>query len=113
MFFKRLVMSPGAATGAPTTSLQALANAAVATTRVTSQLPITPISAAQQQQQQRIPTVVTPTGLKITPVPGSAVTGRAAIVAAAQAQQQLPNQLTPNLIRATSVVTKSQVGPIF
>lgn len=37
---------------------------------------------------QRGPTVVTPTGLKITPVPGSAVAGRAAAIAAV-AQQSL------------------------
>lgn len=52
---------------------------------------------------QRVPTVVTPTGLKITPVPSSAVTGRAAILVAAQSQQQHPQ--STGLIRAANVVT--------
>uniref|UniRef100_A0A0X3NKA8 Host cell factor Kelch-repeats domain-containing protein n=1 Tax=Schistocephalus solidus TaxID=70667 RepID=A0A0X3NKA8_SCHSO len=94
-----------------TTSLHALANAAAATTtrmntvtasQLTPSVTATPVGGGLVAQQ-RIPTVVTPTGLKITPVPGSAVTGRAAIVAAAQAQQQLPQ--TGNLLRAATVVS--------
>ncbi|CAL8106485.1 unnamed protein product [Calicophoron daubneyi] len=61
---------------------------------------------------QRGPTVVTPTGLKITPVPGSAVTGRAAALAA---QQSSVGGITPSgatVLRASSgfgVAGKQQV----
>ncbi|KAL5965845.1 Host cell factor 1 [Taenia solium] len=113
--------SPGApgqrfATPSPATvsaaSLQALANVATAT-------PVRTIPAVASPQttpvvgvaaSQRVPTVVTPTGLKITPVPSSAVTGRAAILVAAQSQQQHPQ--STGLIRATNVVaapTKPQI----
>nr|VZI23635.1 unnamed protein product [Spirometra erinaceieuropaei] len=94
-----------------TTSLHALANAAAATTtrtntvtasQFTPSVTATPVGGGLVAQQ-RVPTVVTPTGLKITPVPGSAVTGRAAIVAAAQAQQQLPQ--SGNLLRTATVVS--------
>ncbi|EUB63789.1 Host cell factor 1 [Echinococcus granulosus] len=86
-------------------SLQALANVATAT-------PVRAVSAMASPQtasvvgvaaSQRVPTVVTPTGLKITPVPSSAVTGRAAILVAAQSQQQHPQ--SAGLIRAANVVT--------
>ncbi|VDM20416.1 unnamed protein product, partial [Hydatigera taeniaeformis] len=86
-------------------SLQALANVATAT-------PVRTISAVASPQSTsvvgvaaspRVPTVVTPTGLKITPVPTSAVTGRAAILVAAQSQPQHPQ--ATGLIRAANVVT--------
>ncbi|KAM7540951.1 hypothetical protein Aperf_G00000034005 [Anoplocephala perfoliata] len=87
-------------------SLQALASVAAAT-------PIRPITAVAGSQigagtatGQRVPTVVTPTGLKITPVPSSAVTGRAAILVASQSQLQ--HSQTPGLIRATNVGTATR-----
>ena len=65
---------------------------------------------------QRGPTVVTPTGLKITPVPGSAVTGRAAALAAqAQVatvsqthQPQQQNVTSVNLMGGTSGVGRGK-----
>ncbi|CAH8499024.1 Host cell factor 2, variant 2 [Schistosoma haematobium] len=49
---------------------------------------------------QRGPTVVTPTGLKITPVPGSAVTGRTATIATVAQHSSAVNPCGPTIIRS-------------
>ncbi|GAA49396.1 host cell factor [Clonorchis sinensis] len=76
----------------PNTSLHALANAAATAntgaislaSRVTAPVTTTVVSpSGTTLGAPRAPTVMTPTGLKYTPVPGSAVTGRAAAMAAA------------------------------
>ncbi|CAH8499832.1 unnamed protein product [Schistosoma rodhaini] len=50
---------------------------------------------------QRGPTVVTPTGLKITPVPGSAVTGRTATIATVAQHSSGVNPCGPTIIRSS------------
>lgn len=99
-------MSPIIATSnlpTPNASLHALASAAAnansnaipivsrwnSSTGVTA-VPMTNALLTATTGTQRGATVVTPTGLKITPVPGSAVTGRAAAMAAVS-QQSVPS----------------------
>ncbi|VDL59295.1 unnamed protein product [Hymenolepis diminuta] len=82
-------------------SLQALANVATAS-------PVRPITTAAGSQVsasgQRVPTVVTPTGLKITPVPSSAASGRPTILVSSHSQPG-------GLIRSTNVgsATRPQI----
>lgn len=82
--------------------MQALANVATAS-------PVRPITTAAGSQVsasgQRVPTVVTPTGLKITPVPSSAASGRPTILVSSQSQPG-------GLIRSTNVgsATRPQVS---
>lgn len=58
---------------------------------------------------QRIPTVVTPSGLKITPVPNTVVSGRTTVLFPSQTQQSQ----SPGLIRAANVVTTSAKPQVF
>ncbi|KAA3680030.1 host cell factor [Paragonimus westermani] len=103
-------------------SLHALANAAATANSLSSRVPNTvtthicptvlsvPVSTFGTP---RAPTVVTPTGLKYTPVPGGAVTGRAAAMAAvAQQSSAGVTSVGPTIIRATpsiAVASKQQV----
>ncbi|THD21134.1 Host cell factor [Fasciola hepatica] len=125
-------MSPIIATSslpAVNTSLHALANAAATanssaipivsrlnnSTCVTA-VPMTNALLTAATGAQRGATVVTPTGLKITPVPGSAVTGRAAAMTAV-AQQSVANSGaagTTTIIRtATGLGIGSKTQPLI
>lgn len=104
----------GEKTTGPGGALATLANAAVnaklsGLNQVSASGGSTAIPISTGNVTGRSPMVVTPTGLKITPVPGSAVTGRAAAIAAQQQQAANAQQLRSSS-GATILQTQSLPG---
>ncbi|KAH8858979.1 Host cell factor 1 [Schistosoma japonicum] len=89
-----LITTPATANSVPITTPIRLPTTTAA---VGSALPNSFVTVASQ----RGPTVVTPTGLKITPVPGSAVTGRTSAIASVAQHSSGINLCGPTLIRSS------------